>query len=203
MKKKHVLMALAIIVLGALISVLAQSAILATPGKSSFGQLVKATKTFVIPKALRDAPTAHNVDLSTAQVSTGDNGRLVVSMDAKGDLPGSFTLTLDRSPDGKTITGGYWALVVSHTKLIPMAPGEGDGDGYNEVLEQIGTLSGNISGGTITTDAAGNIASLDSVNLVINQGSVAYDGTTEGSGSAQAASLQDTANSAGSLSLNF
>ena len=151
------------------------------------------------------SPTAHHVTLSTAQISMLEGNRVVVLMDAAGDLPGSLTLTIDRDSAGTTVVGGSWVLIHSYTDLSPLGHHDSDGDhpAVKEQLVQKGTLSGLLSGGVITLDSNGNVTAIDSLMLTINQGSVAYDGVTEGTGSAQETNLQDVVNSTGTLILNF
>ncbi|HWP52723.1 MAG TPA: hypothetical protein VN476_01250, partial [Pyrinomonadaceae bacterium] len=60
----------------------------------------------------RTDQTTRSVSLSVARVSIDANNRLVVSMDASGDLPGEMTFMIDRNADN-TIRGGDWALVVA------------------------------------------------------------------------------------------
>src|SRR5437588_10411285 len=59
------------------------------------------TSTLATPstRALHPAST-YNVNLSTARVSKMNDGRVVVMMEAKGDLQGSLTLTLERDGAG-------------------------------------------------------------------------------------------------------
>ncbi|MDQ1741497.1 MAG: hypothetical protein QOE53_3149 [Pseudonocardiales bacterium] len=156
-----------------------------------------------VAKLLGQEPTpqAHNVTLRTARVSKTEDGRVVVLMEADNDLKGSLTMTLERDANGTTITGGFWALVLSYTELTPSEGG--DGDGASERLIQKGTLSGSVTGGSLTLDADGNVAAINSAQLTITQGSVAYEGVNAGGGSAQENDLQDAAKSSGSLVLNF
>src|ERR1700722_19409403 len=53
---------------------------------------------------------AHQVTLTGARVSTLDDGRIIISMRATGDLPGLITLSLDPASGGTY--SGRWALVV-------------------------------------------------------------------------------------------
>lgn len=160
---------------------------------------VKALRLTSSPRA-----SSHNINLSTAQISLGENGKVIVAMDATGDLRGSFTLTIERGSGGMTVVGGYWAMIESYTDLTPLGHPDADGDGeaVNETLIQKGTLSGNISNGTVTLDASGNVTAVD-VMLVVENGSVDYADIHQGGGTAQASNLQDTSTSAGSLTLNF
>jgi hypothetical protein len=144
----------------------------------------------------------YNVGLSAATVSADEHDRLIVVMDAKGDLPGALTLRLERDASGSTVTGGEWALVVAYTEEIQLSPGEGDGDA-GESLVQKGTLKGTISGGQITLNADGSPASVNSLQLAVSGGSMSYDAVTDGSGSAHEENLQDASASSGALTLSF
>jgi hypothetical protein len=144
----------------------------------------------------------YNVSLSGATVSADELDRLIVVMDAKGDLPGALTLRLERDASGSTVTGGEWALVVAYTEEIQLSPGEGDGDA-GESLVQKGTLKGTISGGLLTLNADGSLASVNSLQLTVSGGSMSYDAVADGSGSAHEENLQDAPASSGSLALSF
>lgn len=148
-------------------------------------------------------PGTYNVTLSRAQVSPTDNHRIIVVMDAAGDLRGALTLGLDRNGEDGAVTGGEWALVVAYTEETQHEP-EGDGgEDHSETLVQKGTLKGSIAGGQITLNPDGTIASVDSLQLVLDGGSLTYQGVTHGSGSALGANLHDPSASSGSLNLNF
>jgi hypothetical protein len=143
--------------------------------------------------------TTRSVTLSVARVSVDANNRLVVSMEACGDLLGELTLMIDRNSDN-TIRGGDWALVVGHAEYSGTPDADGDQPGVK--LVRRGTLWGSISGGTVLLNSDGGVASLDGLQLTLGSGSLEFDGAT-GSGSAQATDLQDTQTSRGSLILTF
>jgi hypothetical protein len=145
-------------------------------------------------------PTIHTVTLKVARVSTDANHRLVVSMDAGGDLPGELTLMIDRNPDN-TIRGGDWALVVAHAEYSGVA-GDGDGDQPGMILVRRGTVWGSISAGNVVVNSDANVITLTGLQLNLTNGSLEFDGAT-GSGSAQATELQDTQLAQGSLVLTF
>src|SRR4051812_47880722 len=84
-------------------------------------------------------PPLRSVTLTISRVSGDANGRLVVSMDAAGDLPGALTLIIDRASNN-TIRGGHWALVVAHAQYSGEL--EEDGDAPNMTLVNQGTLWG-------------------------------------------------------------
>jgi hypothetical protein len=125
-------------------------------------------------------------------------------MRASGDLPGSLTLTIDRDGRDNTIVGGNWALVVSYIEdVAATAPQHADDDHGGELLIQKGVLKGTISGGTLTLNADGTVAAVNSVQVNINSGSLNYEAVTSGGGTVDETDLQDFAGSRGGLNLSF
>src|SRR5207253_3636843 len=105
--------------------------------------------------------TVHSGLLSRARVSYVETNRLVITMDAVGDLPGALTLMIDRDGSGRAIIGGDWALVVAE---IPPPDNHLDNDndhgGPSDQPIQKGTLSGSLSAGSISFSAEGKLASV-------------------------------------------
>jgi hypothetical protein len=167
------------------------------------------------PPAIRATAAAHdettqgtvrNVTLSRPTVSLVDDNRVVVVMDAGGDLRGALTLGIDRDASGTGVTGGEWALVVAYTEVTAHDDGDAGEEGvpdHHEELVQKGVIKGTISGGQLTLNADGSIASVGSLQLAVDGGSVTYADVTSGGGTAQLANLQDVAAASGSLSLSF
>lgn len=147
----------------------------------------------------RTDQTTRSISLNVARVSIDANNRLVVSMDASGDLPGEITFMIDRNADN-TIRGGDWALVVARAEYTGPTDEEGDQPGM--VLVRRGTLWGSIASGTLVMDDDGKVVSLTGLQLTLASGSMEFDGAN-GSGSAQATDLQDTQTSSGSLVVTF
>lgn len=168
--------------------------------ESVFTRRAVASRFAAKPRALHPA-AIYNINLSRAQVSPTDNNQIIITMDAQGDLPGALTLKLERNGSSSAVVGGEWALVVAYTEELSGPPSE-DGDS-GESLVQKGTLKGTISGGNITLNPDGSIASIDSMQLVVNGGSLTYDTVTDGSGSVQASGLQEVLTSSGSFALSF
>ena len=155
-----------------------------------------------------DRHHTRNVSLSRAEISQATDGDVIVAMRAVGDLPGALTLKINQNRTDNTIAGGEWALVVSYIEHA--AHGDHDheegeaGDGHgSEVLIRKGTLKGTISGGSLTLNSDGSVASVDSVQLNINGGTIEFDKVSSGHGIAHGTGLQDSRNSSGTLSLNF
>lgn len=139
---------------------------------------------------------SHTTDLTGARVDTLANGTVVVSLDAKGALAGSLTLTL--TPNGDGTYGGQWALLVAHTDNTDPATGidpveEEHAHGeepkpHRDFVRYVhrGGLNGDITGATLTFGPDG-LADL-SANITITQGALEFDGAT-GTGTATLSSL--------------
>ena len=221
MKRKHLYLALAILLVGAFVSVAAQTNFLKFPvaawfsGSSPQAQIIK-----INPPAFNAAqpaaamihdnephyPTSgtFNNSLSGAQISEHQDGDLVVVMSAAGELPGTLTLKLHRENGGTTISGGEWAFLVSYTEEVHNEnPEPGEPDHY-ENLVQRGTLKGTIDGGQVTLDAAdGSVSTINSIQLIVNGGTLTFHEADEGSGAGQISNLRDNALSTGNLTLSF
>lgn len=146
---------------------------------------------------------SHNISLSDAQVSQVTNKRIIVTMRADGDLPGALTLALDLDGGDNRIVGGEWALVVSYIQDVNNGQTSRDGDSGGEILIQKGTLKGTISGGTVTLNADGKAVAVNSVQLNVNSGSLAFSDINNGNGFVYGSGLQDFSTSRGTLNLNF
>jgi hypothetical protein len=157
--------------------------------------------TIVIASALANAqsPSTYNINLSLAEQSQDDQGRTVVTMISKGDLPGVLTLALSMASDG-TVTGGEWSLVVSYTDIVnPQGQTEEE---KGETLIQKGVLSGTVLAGGTTLNN-GVVSAIGYLQLDLSHGTVEYASVPNGSGSASGTSIDDRANSAGSATLTF
>jgi hypothetical protein len=163
--------------------------------------------------AIAQGPATYNLALSRADASTDAKGRLVVTMVARGDLPGTLTLALDRAADG-TVTGGEWALMVSYTAVTSAAGelsvGEPEGElaaetgaDDSEALVQKGALKGDVAGGTVSLDPDGTVRSLNGLVVSVTGGTLAYERATNGNGLIIAINLADHAASNGTASLIF
>lgn len=144
-------------------------------------------------------PASHTADLTGARVDTLANGTVVVSLDAKGALAGSLTLTL--TPNGDGTYGGHWALMVAHTDntdpetgIDPAAEEHADGEEHGEAQPHRdfvryvhrGAINGEVTGATLSFGPNG-LADL-SANITITQGALEFDGAT-GTGTATLSSL--------------
>lgn len=178
------------------------------------GCVAVAAATLSAPLAAQQpTPKSYELSLDNAQVSALPNGKVVVTMEAKGDLRGLLTLTLDTA--GNQITGGEWVLVSRYVEYL-------DEDGHVLTLEEEaehphsetephserlrfvdkGSVSGAVVSGQLAKDANGATTGVDSVGLSLDAGSLTFAGAS-GTGSGSATSLQDVAASSGSLVLTF
>jgi hypothetical protein len=163
--------------------------------------------------AQQPAPTDHHITLTNAQVSALAGGKVVVTMEAEGDLRGLVTFTLETA--GSQITGGEWAFVARYVEYL-------DEDGHVLTLAEEaehphsetephqerlrfvdkGTVAGGVVAGLLNKDASGTTTGIDAVALSVDSGSLSFTGAT-GSGSGSATDLQDVVASSGSLRLTF
>jgi hypothetical protein len=140
----------------------------------------------------------HHSTVSTPRVDVLDNGNVVVSLDAVGDLRGVMTLTLQPMADASY--AGTWAFTVTHadttdpeTGLEPEPHTDAEGESHEHAegdsahedflrLVHRGSLSGSIAGAVLTFAADGTLDAL-TAPLTIAAGSNEFTGVT-GSGTA-------------------
>jgi len=173
-------------------------------------------------------PRVSSTLLSHPRVSELPDGRVVISMAARGDLPGQLTLTLERAADPGTISGGEWALVV--TRVIDDGDdddghGRGSGDHarrddereererggsphddtapHQELIRivDLGTLAGRVIGGRLRAARRGGLWALEDVVLEVDSGSLELQGLS-GEGSLAARALT-TPEASGELRLRL
>jgi hypothetical protein len=152
-------------------------------------------------------------------------GRLVITLDARGDLRGLVTLNLSVAADG-TITRGDWALVVSHledlnpdgsvapvdeeephqhqeeSSDLPFEEHHDEDVPHHEFIRFVnkGTLGGDVLGGFVGAGTGGALA-LVNVQLRLTSATLTFASTTSGNGSVDADLGRD--NGKGSLRLTF
>ena len=157
-------------------------------------------------------PTTRQMTLTNGQVSESGPGKVVVTLEAKGDLRGLVTFTVDTS--GNEITGGEWAFVVRYVEYLdhhgqPIPEGQeesvhNESEPHAERPRFIdkGTLAGTVRGGALSRGADGTIVGIDSLLLSIESGSLTFEGAA-GDGSSAASSLRNVSSASGSLALTF
>ena len=139
--------------------------------------------------ALADAAAIHNSTVSGAQTAAPENGAVAVNLNATGDLPGMVKVTLQR--DGSNVSGGSWSMTV--------LPQNADANS-----SETGTLTGSISGGSVTLDANGVISAVTSVQLTVQSGTGQYSTITSGNGTLNlSADAENSSKLGGPLVLDF
>ncbi|MEO7673702.1 MAG: hypothetical protein ABIU09_06455 [Pyrinomonadaceae bacterium] len=156
-------------------------------------------------QASAPAQAVHNLNLSKAVVSKVSDENIIVTMEASGDMRGSLTFILNRDVANNTIVSGDWSLVNSFIQDLPASGGsfsDSDGGGGEQLINN-GTLHGGVTGGTISFNEDGTVASVDGLQLNIVSGSLTYSEVLAGGGTANGAGLNDIQTSSGTLTLNF
>lgn len=150
------------------------------------------------------ATASHTSDLAGARVDRLDNGTVVVSMDAKGELAGALTLTL--TPNGDGSYAGQWAFMVGHTDNTDPETGldtveaevanqsedpEHEGGEHHPHRDYVtyvhrGAINGDVTHATLSfgPDGLGDL----SATITITQGALEFNGAT-GTGIATLSSL--------------
>lgn len=115
---------------------------------------------------LRASHSPTDSGLSNGTVSVLGTGEYVVSLDTAGAYPGKLNLTITvQSTDGEVVSG-EWQVVVSDAGTP-------------------GTISGSLSGGSVTVNESGDLI-LSGVQLQVASGTESFASLTVGSGSLDA-----------------
>ena len=131
----------------------------------------------------------YNNTVSGSQTAAAETGSVALNLNATGDLPGMLSVTLKH--EGGNVNGGTWTLTV----LPPNADASSS---------EVGTLTGNLTGGTITLDANGIATAAGSVQLNVQSGTGQFSTTTAGSGTLSlSADPEYSSKLGGPLALNF
>ena len=144
--------------------------------------------TFVLSTALLIS-TTYNDTVSGTQTASAESGSVAFNLNATGELPGMLSLTVRH--EGTNITGGTWKLTV--------LPANADA-----TSNETGTLTGSLSGGTVTLDTNGIASSASSVQLTVQSGTGQYEAITSGAGTLTlSADPENSTKLGGPLALNF
>jgi hypothetical protein len=131
----------------------------------------------------------YNNTVTGSQTAAAESGSVALNLNATGDLPGMLSITLKHETGA--VNGGTWTLTV----LPPSADANSN---------EVGTLSGNITGGTITLDANGIATAAGSVQLNVQSGTGQFSTTNAGSGTLSlSADPENSTKLGGPLALNF
>lgn len=135
------------------------------------------------------AVATHNSTLNGLQSAASESDSIVVIINAAGDLPGMGKLTFKR--EGDNITGGVWNLTV--------LPANADA-----TSSERGTLSGTVTGGTLSFKSGGTLAGASSVQLTIAGGTGEHAAVSAGDGVINLSSdAENPSKLSGTLVLNF
>ena len=131
----------------------------------------------------------YNNGLSGSQTATPEADSIALNLTATGDLPGVNTVKLQR--DGVNVVGGTWRLSV----LPPDA---------NASSNPRGELVGTVTGGSLTLNAQGTLASASSVQVVLHGGTGEFSNVTTGHATMTiSANAENPSQLSGTLVLNF
>ena len=131
----------------------------------------------------------YNNTLSGSQTAAPEAEGIALNLNASGDLPGMSKVNLHRS--GENVTSGSLRLTV--------LPHNADASSSER-----GQLVGTISGGTVTLNAEGTLASASSVQVTIQSGTGEFASVTSGTATLNiTASSENPTQLSGTLVLNF
>ena len=135
------------------------------------------------------AVTAYNDSVSGSQTASADAGGIAINLTASGDLPGMSKVTLQCN--GLNVTGGSWTMTV--------LPQNADASSSER-----GELTGTVTGGTLTLNGDGTLATASAVQLTIQSGTGEYAAVTTGSGTVNvSSSAENPSQLTGTLVLSF
>ena len=151
--------------------------------------LFTTSMAMLVSIALVHAATTYNDTLSGSQTASAETGSITLNLNATGDLPGILSLSIRH--EGGSINGGTWKLTV----LPPNADASSS---------ENGSLTGNLSGGTLTLDSNGIVTAASSVQLTVLGGTGQYAEVTGGSGTLSlAADPENSTKLGGPFACNF
>ncbi|HEX9919171.1 MAG TPA: hypothetical protein VGA87_08390 [Pyrinomonadaceae bacterium] len=142
-----------------------------------------------IAVAAAHVAATYNDTLKGFQTATSDSNGVAVVINAAGDLPGMGKVTFSR--EGNNINGGSWTLTV--------LPAQADASSSDR-----GTLSGTVTGGTLSFTPEGTLSGASSVQLTIGGGTGEHAAVSAGSGTINLSSdTESPSKLSGTLVLNF
>lgn len=142
----------------------------------------------VAPKAVNPAAT-YNDTLTGSQTAAPEAEGIALNLTAAGELPGMIKVTLIRSAGN--VTGGSWSMTV--------LPANADASSSER-----GSLTGNVTGGAVTLNENGTIASATSVQISIQSGTGEFANVNSGTATINvSANAENPTQLSGALVLNF
>jgi len=131
----------------------------------------------------------YNDTLSGSQTAAPEAEGIALNLTAAGDLPGMTKVNLHRN--GENVTGGSLRLTV-----LPQ--------NADATSSERGQLVGTISGGTVTLNSEGTLASASGVQVTIQSGTGEFATVTSGTATLNiTASNENSSQLSGALVLNF
>ena len=131
----------------------------------------------------------YNDTLSGSQTAAPEAEGIALNLTAAGDLPGMTKVNLHRN--GENVTSGTLRLTV-----LPQ--------NADATSSERGQLIGTISGGTVTLNSEGTLASASGVQVTIQSGTGEFAAVTSGAATLNiTASTENPSQLTGSLVLNF
>ena len=143
----------------------------------------------IVALAVVISMATYNDTLSGSQTAAPEAEGIALNLTAAGDLPGMTKVNLHR--EGGNVTGGSLRLTV--------LPQHADASSSER-----GQLVGTISGGTVTLNSEGTLASASSVQVTIQSGTGEFASVTSGTATLNiTASSENPTQLSGTLVLNF
>ena len=143
----------------------------------------------VVALGAANPAATYNDTVSGSQTAAPESEGLALNLTAAGDLPGMVKLTLVRS--GANITGGHLTITV--------LPANADASSSER-----GSLTGTVTGGTVTLAENGTIASASSVQISIQSGAGEFASVNSGAATVNvSAGTENATQLTGTLVLNF
>lgn len=138
--------------------------------------------------AVKSAAT-YNDTVTGSQTAAPESEGIALNLTAAGDLPGMSKVTLTHS--GTNVSGGSWTMTV--------LPQNADASSSER-----GSLTGTVTGGTLTLNENGTLASASSVQVTIQSGAGEFASVTSGTATLTiSASAENPSQLSGTLVLNF
>ena len=156
-----------------------------------FFSLILAPAVFAAALSLNvvNLAATYNNSVSGSQTAAPESEGIALNLTAAGDLPGMNKLTLVRSE--ANITGGSWSMTV--------LPANADASSNER-----GSLTGTVSGGTVTLNENGTLASASSVQISIQSGTGEFASVTSGTATVNlSTNAENPSQLNGTLVLNF
>jgi len=149
---------------------------------------MKHVALILVLASLISAATYNNT-LSGSQTAAPEAEGIALNLTAAGDLPGMTKVNLHRN--GENVTSGSLRLTV-----LPQ--------NANASSSERGQLVGTISGGTVTLNSEGTLASASGVQVTIQSGTGEFASVTSGAATLNiTASTENPSQLSGALVLNF